>query len=147
MQVDDKKPKPRFGGGSDHGSRGESDYASPEDIDEDDGAFGKPAEKDEEARRDTGSGWTRCSASEETSTISIRSGNRMLKYLLPQKIKKKKKTKIIFFSHTENKFYSPNLVNFTISFLISWYDTKPYGETPDPKKHEKSFQSKKSSFL
>ena len=77
--------------GSDHGSRGDGDYTSPEDIGEDDGAFGKSAEKDEEARRDTERGWTRCSASEETSTISIRSRNRMLKYLLPPKRKKKKK--------------------------------------------------------
>ncbi len=87
-KLDDETQKLRFGG-SDHGSRVESDYASPEDIGEDDGAFGKSAEKDEEARRDTERGWTRCSASEETSTISIRSGNRMLKYLLPPKRKKK----------------------------------------------------------
>ncbi len=87
-KLEDETQKRRFGG-SDHGSRVQSDYASPEDIGEDDGAFGKSAEKDEEARRDTERDWTRCSASEETSTISIKSRNRMLKYLLPPKRKKK----------------------------------------------------------
>ena len=74
-KLEDETQKRRFAG-SDHGSRGDGDYTSPEDIGEDDGAFGKSAEKDEEARRNTKRGWTRCSASEETSTISIRNGNR-----------------------------------------------------------------------
>ncbi len=91
--LEDETQKRRIAG-SDHESRGDGDYTSPEDIGEDDGAFGKSAEKDDEARRDTERDWTRCSASEETSTISIRSGNRMLKYLLPPK-RKKQKTKIL----------------------------------------------------
>ena len=91
---------------SDHGSRGDSDYTSPEDIGDDDGAFGKSAEKDDRARRHTERFWTRCSASEETSTISIKSGNRMLKYLLPPKIKKKKKKK---FYTPKTVFFPPNL--------------------------------------
>ena len=107
--LEDETQKRRFGG-SDHGLREDSDYASPEDIGEDDGAFGKSAEKDEESRRDTERGWTRCSASEETSTISIKSGNRMLKYLLPPKRKKKK------------SFHTPKTVVFSpILFVLSFF--------------------------
>ena len=86
---------------------------SPEDIGEDDSAFGKYAEKDDEARRDTERGWTRCSASEETSTISIRSGNLMLNHLLPPKRKKKKK----IFPHRNSGFFT-NFVCFIIFFFF-----------------------------
>ena len=108
---------------SDHGSRGDGDYTSPEDIGEDDGAFGKSAEKDDPARRDTERGWTRCSASEKTSTISIRSGNRMLKYLLPPKIKKKKS-----FPTPKQWFFSPILFVLSFFFLIlsNWKKKKKF---------------------
>ena len=51
-KLKDETQKRRFAG-SDHGSRGDGDFPSPEDIGDDDGAFGKSAEKDEETRRDT----------------------------------------------------------------------------------------------
>ena len=52
-KLEDETQKRRFAG-SDHGSRGDRDYTSPEDIGEDDSALRKSSEKDEEDRRDTG---------------------------------------------------------------------------------------------
>ena len=70
------------------------------------------------------------------------------RYLFRSRASDKQATRFQIFSHTANNFSSPNLVNFIISFLISWYDTKPYGlHIRTPKNMKKVFKAKKAVFV